>query len=143
MASLSLLSRRLVAARSSASALWRTVINRNYSSAAKDHNLGREIEPTNFQKRILVWTKVYKRVEDIPSRIPSKQMTVAMDWFRGRTMVVMMGLGFFGFYLMIRSGRKLRDAGDSLTHRGNQQVLEWQEQERLRRQREEHDQQEK
>lgn len=61
------------------------------------------------------------------------QMKRAMDKFRGRMMVVMMGLSFVGFYAMIVSGRKLREAGDSLTIRGTNQEMMWKEQGRLER----------
>jgi hypothetical protein len=63
-------------------------------------------------------------------------MKRAMDLFRGKTMVLLIVLGFFGFYLMILSGRKLRDSGDSLTLRGTQQEIFWREKEKARLERE-------
>jgi hypothetical protein len=70
------------------------------------------------------------------SRYRPQQMKRAMDLFRGKTMVVLIGLGFLGFYLMILSGRRLRESGDSLTVRGIQQEMYWREKEKARLERE-------
>ena len=70
-----------------------------------------------------------------------QQMKRAMDLFRGKTMVLLIVVGLFGFYLMILSGRKLRESGDSLTLRGTQQELYWREKEKARLEREAQQQQ--
>jgi hypothetical protein len=91
------------------------------------------IKPNDFQKFVLIVGKAYKKKVDIPDRVSPQTMKKAFDIFRGRTLMVMLALSFFGSYVMIRSGRNLQASGDSLAKRGAAQELMWREQGRQER----------
>jgi hypothetical protein len=101
-----------------------------------DQELRSMIKPSDFQKFVLVWTKAYKKKENVPDRITTLQMKRAMDIFRVKSTVVLCLAGLVGLYLAMLSGRRLRDSGDSLSLRGTKQELYWREKELARLQRE-------
>ena len=77
-----------------------------------------QYRPSDFEKRILVWTKYYPSVDDVPDKVTRTKMKRAYDWMRIRVSIGMMiasiiiGMGF------IYSGRKARLSGDGITKRG-------------------------
>lgn len=86
------------------------------------------IRPDKIQKIILVGGKAFKKRSEIPEEISPQTMRKAFDIFRGRVMVGMVLFGFVGAYVMILSGRRLRESGDSLALRGSIQEEQWRQQ---------------
>lgn len=86
------------------------------------------VRPNNFQKVVLIIGKAFKTRAEIPEEISPLTMKKAFDIFRGRVMVGMVLFAFVGSYVMILSGRRLRDSGDSLALRGSIQEEQWRQQ---------------
>jgi len=87
--------------------------------------LGETVKPTDFQKKVLVWAKMYKTVDDVPDRVSAARMRKSRDLFRIRVNILM-GLGtLLGCVLMIISGRRARDRGESLDAQGQAKLEEW------------------
>ena len=60
-------------------------------------------------------------------------MKRAYDQARGRLMLVLVFIWLFLMYLAMRWGRRLRDAGYSLSEESRQQIAAWQEKGRQER----------
>ncbi|XP_005098657.1 protein FAM162A [Aplysia californica] len=86
---------------------------------SKRHNIvdGGEgtYKPSPFEQKILVWTKTYPAVADIPERISRGQMKKSLDKFRVRCSIWMVGFTFVFAALMALMGRKARNEGQSVT----------------------------
>ncbi|KAF5294612.1 hypothetical protein FQR65_LT10718 [Abscondita terminalis] len=75
----------------------------------------------NFEKRLLVWMKKYKHVDDIPAFVAPETMEKARSWARVRISNYTIVLTLIGCGVMIYSGKQARERGESL-HKRN---LEW------------------
>ncbi|XP_022905095.1 UPF0389 protein CG9231 [Onthophagus taurus] len=75
----------------------------------------------NFEKKMLVWTKKFKTVEEVPNLLPSEMVDKARNRIRIRVANYMMAATLIACVVVAFSGRRLRDQGDSLTKRN----LEW------------------
>ncbi|XP_018327883.1 UPF0389 protein CG9231 [Agrilus planipennis] len=71
----------------------------------------------NFEKRCLVWTGKYKTIEEVPGLVPQDVMEKARNRIRIRLANIMMILTALGCFFIVKSGKKLRDEGDSLSKR--------------------------
>jgi predicted PurR-regulated permease PerM len=76
-----------------------------------------QVNPSNFEKRLLVFAKFYPSVEEVPSRVSNTTVKHAKDYCRVRGLVVMMFLTFIGCVIMVRSGKRMAEQGDSLQNR--------------------------
>jgi hypothetical protein len=56
----------------------------------------RGIRPTNFQKKVLVWSKAYNNVSEVPEFVSASKMRKSLDVFRGK-----MTLGFSAAGLVV------------------------------------------
>ncbi|KAK5649828.1 hypothetical protein RI129_000857 [Pyrocoelia pectoralis] len=80
----------------------------------------------NFEKRILVWMGKYKNVSDVPAFVKPEVMEKSRSWMRVRISNYSIALTLVGCVIMIYTGKKARDRGDSL-HKRN---LDWHEEHR-------------
>lgn len=74
--------------------------------------------PTKFDKYVLVSAKMFESMDAVPEVVSYPKMRRAKDMFRVRGMMFMVGAAVMGCILMIWSGRRARDAGESLDKRG-------------------------
>lgn len=75
----------------------------------------------NFEKRLLVWMKKYKHVDDIPAYIAPETMEKVRSWTRVRIANYTIVLTLVACGIMIYTGKQARERGDTL-HKRN---LEW------------------
>lgn len=80
----------------------------------------------NFEKRILVWMKKYKKVSDVPAYVKPEVMDKYRSWMRVRISNYSIALTLVGCFIMVYMGKKKRDSGDSL-HKRN---LDWHQEQR-------------
>jgi len=66
--------------------------------------------PSSFEKRVLVWTKFYAKVDDIPEKIQRQQIVVAKDKFRIIAAIWFMVAWGVGAAVMIAYGKRTRSA---------------------------------
>lgn len=62
--------------------------------------------PTGFDKKILVWTKFYKTIDEVPDQVSLVRMKRARDWFRIRFNLGMGGATIIAAILVIYSGKR-------------------------------------
>ncbi|KAK6171237.1 hypothetical protein SNE40_019469 [Patella caerulea] len=72
------------------------------------------VAPSNMQKKILVWTKYYKSIEEVPNEISRNKMDNAMDWFRIRACTYMIIATALACIVYAISGKRARNRGESL-----------------------------
>lgn len=78
-------------------------------------NIGsRTHKPDNFEKRLLVFTKKYKSVDDVPAYINQDVMERCRNQVRIKMANYMMLATVIGCIIMIISGKKAQERGDSV-----------------------------
>lgn len=78
-------------------------------------NLGaRTHAPNNLEKRLLVFTKKYRKIEDIPANINQDVMERCRNQVRIKLANYMMIATAFGCILMILSGKNAQERGESV-----------------------------
>lgn len=101
---------------------------RRYSDSAKSDSsdaLSDTVKPTNFQKRVLVWAKMYKSVEEVPERVTANKIRKSRDFFRIKVNISMGIMTLLGCLFWAMYGKHLARSGDSLDARGKAQIEEW------------------
>ncbi|KAL3881357.1 hypothetical protein ACJMK2_027806 [Sinanodonta woodiana] len=87
----------------------RTVNVKQYVSGPEgDHRL------TDFDKRVLVWSKFYKNVQEVPETISTAKLLKARDWFRIRVSIFMIIGTVLGCMYMAWSGKKMLAEGRTI-----------------------------
>lgn len=71
-------------------------------------------KPDNFEKRLLVFTKKYKSVDDVPAYINQDVMERCRNQVRIKMANYMMLATVVGCIIMIISGKKAQERGDSV-----------------------------
>lgn len=100
----------------------RSILRRFY---CENSGVGSLHRPSDFDRKILVYSKMYKKLDTIPKEIPVATMKKAKDWFRIRVNIGM-GLACLGAcVVMVISGKAAHESGDSLA----KQNKEWHERE--------------
>ncbi|XP_076467369.1 UPF0389 protein CG9231-like [Babylonia areolata] len=84
-------------------------------SSAKHGSAGEGLHRTsNFDKKILVWTKMFPTIADVPDEVTEVKMKKAKDVFRIRANI-MMALTTVGLcVLYIWSGRRAVERGENI-----------------------------
>lgn len=70
--------------------------------------------PNDFEKRILVWTKKYKSTDEIPQYINQEVMERCRNQMRIKIANYMMLATVVGCIIMVISGKKAQERGDSV-----------------------------
>uniref|UniRef100_A0A8C3SWI3 Family with sequence similarity 162 member B n=1 Tax=Chelydra serpentina TaxID=8475 RepID=A0A8C3SWI3_CHESE len=63
-------------------------------------------KPSNFDKKILMWTGRFKTEEEIPSRIPPEMLDIARNKARVKACYLMIGLTIIACFAVIASSRR-------------------------------------
>ncbi|XP_065084568.1 UPF0389 protein CG9231 [Ochlerotatus camptorhynchus] len=71
-------------------------------------------KPNNFEKRLLVFTKKYKSVDDIPAYINQDVMERCRNQVRIKMANYMMLATVIGCIIMVISGKRAQERGDSV-----------------------------
>ncbi|CAD5113178.1 DgyrCDS2366 [Dimorphilus gyrociliatus] len=106
--------------------LQQSSIRRSFNTSVRrlDSTIGPTHRPSDFDKKMLVYAKMYKSAAEVPEVVTSSQIKKARDLFRIRVSLGMCLATFFGCIIMVYSGKKAMKEGDSLHKRG----LDWQKQ---------------
>ncbi|XP_029656578.1 UPF0389 protein CG9231-like [Octopus sinensis] len=70
---------------------------------------------TNFDKRILVWHKKYKSVEDVPEYISISVINKAKDWSRVYVSLCMVAVTIVLCIIVMYSGRQAAKRGEGVS----------------------------
>ncbi|XP_055700640.1 UPF0389 protein CG9231 isoform X2 [Phlebotomus papatasi] len=71
-------------------------------------------KPDDFEKRILVWTKKYKSIEDVPSYVSREEMEKSRSKMRIRISNYMIIATLVGCIIMVYSGKQAAERGDTV-----------------------------
>uniref|UniRef100_A0A8C4YBS3 Family with sequence similarity 162 member B n=1 Tax=Gopherus evgoodei TaxID=1825980 RepID=A0A8C4YBS3_9SAUR len=89
------------------------VLFSGYLSAKKMYKVPGSYKPSNFDKKILMWTGRFKTDEEIPSRIPPEMLDIARNKARVKACYLMIGLTIIACFAVIASARRAEQ--ESLT----------------------------
>ncbi|EMP38626.1 hypothetical protein UY3_04152 [Chelonia mydas] len=83
-------------------------------------------KPSNFDKKILMWTGRFKTEEEIPSRIPPEMLDIARNKARVKACYLMIGLTIIACFAVIASARRA-EHHESLTSWNLAKKAKWRE----------------
>ncbi|EFB21425.1 hypothetical protein PANDA_013421, partial [Ailuropoda melanoleuca] len=72
----------------------------------KVHRVPAEHKPSQFDKKILLWTGRFKAMEDIPPRIPPEMIDAARNKARVKACYIMIGLTIIACFAVIASAKR-------------------------------------
>jgi putative alpha-1,2-mannosidase len=73
---------------------------RNYTATAQAFREAR-IKPTNFQKKVLVWSNAYKNISEIPETVSVSKMRRSLDVFRGKVTLAFSAAGLVSMFVAV------------------------------------------
>lgn len=101
---------------------------RLHLSAAKHGSVGEGFhKPSNIDKRILVWTKMYPNMAGVPEEVTNAKMKKAKDMFRIRVNIIMALTTIFLCVVYIRSGKEALERGESVVQQNRDRHFEFQQ----------------
>ncbi|XP_012918487.1 protein FAM162B isoform X3 [Mustela putorius furo] len=95
--------------------------------AGKVHRVPAEYKPSQFDKKILVWTGRFKAMEDIPPRIPPEMIDAARNKARVKACYIMIGLTIIACFAVIVSAKRAAERHESLTSWNLAKKAKWRE----------------
>lgn len=60
------------------------------------------IRPTNMQKKILVWSKAYNNVTEVPEFVSASKMRKSLDVFRGKLTLAISAAGLLSMFAAVK-----------------------------------------
>ncbi|XP_004740128.1 protein FAM162B isoform X4 [Mustela putorius furo] len=93
----------------------------------KVHRVPAEYKPSQFDKKILVWTGRFKAMEDIPPRIPPEMIDAARNKARVKACYIMIGLTIIACFAVIVSAKRAAERHESLTSWNLAKKAKWRE----------------
>ncbi|KAM9324027.1 protein FAM162B-like [Gastrophryne carolinensis] len=86
-----------------------------------------EIKPTDFDKKILLWTKRYKKAEDIPEYVTWEAISSARSNMRVKICMAMIAATLIGCIFMVRSGKQALKEDRTLLQKNMERKAKWKE----------------
>ncbi|KAM7008595.1 protein FAM162A-like [Passerculus sandwichensis] len=84
-----------------------------------------ERKPTNFDKKVLVWSGRFKKEEDIPRHISSEVLDTARSIARVKVCYIMIALTVLGCVTMIISGKEAAKKDQTLLRVNAEKKAKW------------------
>ncbi|XP_059555570.1 protein FAM162B isoform X1 [Myotis daubentonii] len=95
--------------------------------AGKVHRVPAEHKPSQFDKKILLWTGRFKAMEDIPPLIPREMIDAARNKARVKACYIMIGLTIIACFAVIASAKRAVERHESLTSWNLAKKAKWRE----------------
>ncbi|XP_075410079.1 protein FAM162B [Tenrec ecaudatus] len=95
--------------------------------AGKVHRVPAEHRPSQFDKKILLWTGRFKSMEEIPLLVPPEMMDAARNRARVKACYVMIGLTIIACFAVIASAKRAVQRHESLTSWNLAKKAKWRE----------------
>ncbi|KAB1275144.1 Protein FAM162B [Camelus dromedarius] len=96
-------------------------------SAGKIHRVPAEHTPSQFDKKILLWTGRFKAMEEIPPRVPPEMIDATRNKARVKACYIMIGLTIIACFAVIASGKRAAERHESLTSWNLAKKAKWRE----------------
>uniref|UniRef100_A0A8D1FSK6 Family with sequence similarity 162 member B n=1 Tax=Sus scrofa TaxID=9823 RepID=A0A8D1FSK6_PIG len=91
------------------------------------HRVPAEHKPSQFDKKILLWTGRFKAMEEIPPRIPPEMIDAARNKARVKACYIMIGLTIIACFAVIASAKRAAERHESLTSWNLAKKAKWRE----------------
>ncbi|XP_006879212.1 PREDICTED: protein FAM162B [Elephantulus edwardii] len=95
--------------------------------AGKIHKVPADHRPSEFDKKLLLWTGRFKSLEEIPLRVPPEMIGAARNKARVKVCYIMIGLTIIACFAMIASGKRAAQRRESLTSWNLAKKAKWRE----------------
>ncbi|XP_054852902.1 protein FAM162A-like [Eublepharis macularius] len=103
-----------------------------FQRAFSDRSIFRnERRPTEFDKKILLWTGRFKKKEDIPPLLSIEVLKAAQNQLRIRICYIMIALTLLGCVAMVIFGKQAAKRGDTLLKRNAEKKAKWRDEGQL------------
>ncbi|XP_028366533.2 protein FAM162B isoform X2 [Phyllostomus discolor] len=93
----------------------------------KVHRVPAEHKPSQFDKKLLLWTGRFKAMEDIPPRVPPEMIDAARNKARVKACYIMIGLTIIACFAVIASAKRAVERRESLTSWNLAKKAKWRE----------------
>ncbi|KFW97350.1 Protein FAM162B, partial [Phalacrocorax carbo] len=81
--------------------------------------------PTNFDKKVLIWSGRFKKEEDIPKHISSEVLDVARNNVRIKICYIMIALTLLGCLAMVITGKEAAKKDHTLLRMNIEKKAKW------------------
>ncbi|XP_012888235.1 PREDICTED: protein FAM162B [Dipodomys ordii] len=95
--------------------------------AEKLHGVPAQLKPSQFDKKILLWTGRFRSVQDIPPRVPPEMIDAARNKARVKACYIMIGLTIVACFAVIISAKRAAGRHESLTSWNLAKKAKWRE----------------
>ncbi|XP_077018854.1 protein FAM162B [Tamandua tetradactyla] len=95
--------------------------------SGKVHRVPAEHRPSQFDKKILLWTGRFKSMEEIPPRVPPEMIDAARNKARVKACYIMIGLTIIACFAVIASAKRAVERHESLTSWNLAKKAKWRE----------------
>ncbi|XP_061063500.1 LOW QUALITY PROTEIN: protein FAM162B [Eubalaena glacialis] len=96
-------------------------------SSGKAHRVPSEHKPSQFDRKIRLWTGRFTTMEEIPPRIPPEMIEAARNRARVKACYVMIGLTIIACFAVIASAKRAAERHESLTSWNLAKKAKWRE----------------
>ncbi|KAM9667185.1 protein FAM162B [Trichechus inunguis] len=93
----------------------------------KVHRVPAEHRPSQFDKKLLLWTGRFKSMEEIPLRVPPEMIDAARNKARVKACYIMIGLTIIACFAVIASAKRTAERHESLTSWNLAKKAKWRE----------------
>ncbi|KAL2792483.1 protein FAM162B [Daubentonia madagascariensis] len=93
----------------------------------KVHRVPAQHRPSQFDKKILLWTGRFKSLEEIPTRVPPEMIDAARNKARVKACYIMIGLTMIACFAVIASAKRAVERHESLTSWNLAKKAKWRE----------------
>nr|XP_012609315.1 protein FAM162B isoform X1 [Microcebus murinus] len=95
--------------------------------AGKVHQVLAQHRPSQFDKKILLWTGRFKSMEEIPPQVPPEMIDAARNKARVKVCYIMIGLTIIACFAVIASAKRAVERHESLTSWNLAKKAKWRE----------------
>ncbi|XP_048369777.1 protein FAM162B-like [Sphaerodactylus townsendi] len=105
---------------------WACLSRRKKKPGSQGRHIFRsEKRPTEFDKKMLLWTGRFKKEEDIPPLLSVEVLKAAQNQMRIRICYIMMALTLLGCVAMVISGKQAAKREDTLLKINTEKKAKW------------------
>nr|XP_006991453.2 protein FAM162B [Peromyscus maniculatus bairdii] len=93
----------------------------------KVHRIPAQYKPSQFDKKILLWTGRFKSIDEIPPLVPPEMVDAARNKARVKACYIMIGLTIIACFAVIASAKRAVERHESLTSWNLAKKAKWRE----------------